>query len=367
MPIITGRKYLYIWIVITFIFLFGIIRNVNWKPFYWFRINLERFSDLLYNQEYSKSFISQASPMYLSRGYNLMKNSSITFVGVAKNADQNLKNVLSHITILSSFFSNSRAVFVEGDSSDRTLENLRLWAQISPENRTILTHSAVGLTDKYNYQNNSTMPREGCIASARNVALAYLEKQTQTDYVLVVDMDVFAWDSAGVADSFGRSGWDVICAHGVFLHGMYRDSYAFRAPGIDTCHHVPSHYDKSSKIIMKQALQDAKQKLRLLMDRATEIVDEEGGKKLVPAQSCFGGMAIYRTSVLKDCEYGFRHKGPSHLLDCEHVLLHECIRETNKAKIFSNPAMKLFFGPNSWKLKLIDVQNHFNQVKFSFT
>lgn len=367
MPVMTSKKYFFIWIGIAILFIYGIIRNINWKPFYWFRINLERFSDLLYNQEYSTSFISQASIKYSTRGYDVMKNSTITFIGVAKDADKNIHNVLSHISLLSAFFHSSRAVFVEGDSSDNTLENMKKWAQLSPTNRTILSHTSVGLVDKYNYNSNFSMPREGRIASARNVALEYLKKQSATDYILVVDMDVFSWDDIGIMDSFGRTDWDVMCAHGVYLHGIYRDSYAFRAPGIDTNHHIPSHYDLSSNTIARHSFEAAKQKLRLMMDKATETVDSDGSKRLVPVHSCFGGLAIYRTSVLTDCEYGFRHRGPSHLLDCEHVLLHECIRETNKAKIFSNPAMKLFFGPNSWKLKMIDIQNHFKDVKFSFT
>ena len=82
------------------------------------------------------------------------------------------------------------------------------------------------------------LPREGRISKARNLVLDHLyHSPVATKYVMVVDMDVLGWDTNGVADSFGRKGWDVMCAHGILLHGIYRDTYAFRTIGINTNHH----------------------------------------------------------------------------------------------------------------------------------
>jgi len=97
-----------------------------------------------------------------------------------------------------------------------------------------------------------------------------------------------------------------------------------------------------------------------MADSSTEMWDRRiGGKPLLRVDSCFGGMAIYRYNILKGCQYHHHHKGPKLLLDCEHVLLHECITSQNHGKIFSNPAMKLWFGSNSWKLKPGMIANHF--------
>jgi hypothetical protein len=39
--------------------------------------------------------------------------------------------------------------------------------------------------------------------------------------------------------SFGQKDhWDVVCAKGVVLYGLYRDVYAYRAAGIETNHHL---------------------------------------------------------------------------------------------------------------------------------
>lgn len=56
-------------------------------------------------------------------------------------------------------------------------------------------------------------------------------------------------------------------------------------------------------------------------------------------ESCFGGMAIYRYDALSNCTYSYREAEPPHMLDCEHVLFHKCLRQRTHARIFTNPHM----------------------------
>ena len=65
---------------------------------------------------------------------------------------------------------------------------------------------------------------------------------------------------------------------------------------------------------------------------------------LVTTDSCFAGLAIYKSEIIKNCKYDYRHKEPPHMLDCEHVLFHECVRVLNKARVTTNPDMKLWYG-----------------------
>ena len=60
---------------------------------------------------------------------------------------------------------------------------------------------------------------------------------------------------------------------------------------------------------------------------------------MVKVQSCFGGLTIYRYTALEGCKYGYRHEQPPFMLDCEHVILHQCMIEKNSARIFSNSRM----------------------------
>ena len=98
------------------------------------------------------------------------------------------------------------------------------------------------LSDNDSICDSSSLPREGRISSVRNEALSFLQQQNWAlDYVVSVDMDIIGWDVNGIADSFGSAdllGWDVMCAMGVTLHGVYRDVYAFRSENIDTNHHL---------------------------------------------------------------------------------------------------------------------------------
>jgi hypothetical protein len=48
---------------------------------------------------------------------------------------------------------------------------------------------------------------------------------------------------------------------------------------------------------------------------------------------------LYRASALQDCSYSYRHSSAPHVVDCEHVLFHQCLRERNNARIVSNRNM----------------------------
>jgi hypothetical protein len=87
---------------------------------------------------------------------------------------------------------------------------------------------------------HEVLPREGRISLARNTALdVYRKSSFDADYIIAFDVDVLGWDIGGVQDSFGQKDrWDAVCSHGVILHGLYRDVYAFRAPGLNTNHHL---------------------------------------------------------------------------------------------------------------------------------
>lgn len=78
---------------------------------------------------------------------------------------------------------------------------------------------------------------------------------------------------------------------------------------------------------------------QLSQAKARSMMDFASDGKMLKVQSCFGGLTIYRYDALEGCKYGYRHTDPPYMLDCEHVLLHKCMVEKNKAKIFSNSKM----------------------------
>lgn len=206
--------------------------------------NLRQIDDLLINQRLIAPPMSKAIGWTErdKQGLAVMRNGSAVFLGVGRNVALTLPPLLQQLAETAALFDKSRAIFVEGDSTDATGDVLRDWAAQSPGNRTIFTASAP-LTEEDGPEAGSKLPREGQLASARNVALDALYAEVRLssappDFVLVLDLDVVGWDLKGLVDSFRRhTSWDVACAHGILLHGIYRDTYALRAPGIDTNHH----------------------------------------------------------------------------------------------------------------------------------
>ena len=199
--------------------------------------------DTLYNQEFIRVDSRKPNQFgHSSAGLSTMKKSSVTIVGVGKTMQKHLlENLLYEIDILANDFATSRAIFAIDSLSIDMQEKFIEWAQKSPRNRTILTAVAPRFEKNGLYLNSGStgMPREGKIAHARNIVLHEYQKGEPTEYIIQIDLDIVGWDLGGVRDSFGRSSqWDVACAHGVILFGIYRDAYALRAPGIKTNHHL---------------------------------------------------------------------------------------------------------------------------------
>lgn len=196
------------------------------------------FDDLLINAEW-RHVPNQPTQQHLvgEQGRRRMRQSSAMIVGVGKDIEHRLPSFLRQVEALSAAFNESRAVFVEGDSSDHSREKLQAWASKSPTNRTIVTVTSSGDKDTIGVFQGLKLPREGRLAIARNHVLDALRKLPRMDFIIMVDMDVIGWNIHGIQDSFGRPSWDVICANGIIMHGMYRDTYAFRSKDIDTNHH----------------------------------------------------------------------------------------------------------------------------------
>jgi hypothetical protein len=236
------------------------------------------FEDLLINQGFL-SVRPQAliTNTYAEKGMQKMKRSSVTIIGIARNVAISLPTILPQVELLGENFATSHVIFVEGDSSDYSRHLLNQWAAISPTNRTILESSSRHLRDTQGVFINKSLPREGRIAAARNVALNYLQhslnksnmylKSTLSQdldpvsgnqgqdskypnldsrylgldqgYTIILDLDIIGFNLLGVADSLGRGHWDVMCATGIILFGRYRDVYALRdrTRGIVNNHH----------------------------------------------------------------------------------------------------------------------------------
>jgi hypothetical protein len=145
------------------------------------------------------------------------------------------------------------------------------------------------------------------LADARNYYLHEIQKEEYKDFdmVFAIDMDLNnGIDPRGIIHSFSKiKDWDIVCSNGIKMCRRMYDIFAFRA----TPEHTRSIYAPGSEI--------------------------------VPVESCFGGIAIYKKSALSNCYYDS--------VSCEHVGLHKCIREQNQARIVMNPTQIMRYKKNA--------------------
>ena len=344
-----------------------------------FGVNACNINDLLINQEFvtpenagPSEFRINDRSAFEKKGIDEMKRSSATFIGVGMNIADRLPDILERVDALSQYFDSSRAVFAEGDSTDNTHDIFDKWTMKSTSNRTLLTISNKDFVNEVEgHFIGQKLPREGRIARVRNglMDMLYEQEFPITNYIVMIDLDVLGWDMHGVADSFGRkesTKWDVICANGIMLHGIYRDTYAFRAQGMNTNHHMyGDDYAKYNITPEQRNINQNKYKLSvkrvqglglgIITNEKPDIVEAKNTVnemihhefKPMQVDSCFGGLAIYDYEKTKPCKYAYRHPEPPHMLDCEHVLFHDCLMKQNGANIFFNPNMKLWYGHTS--------------------
>jgi hypothetical protein len=87
----------------------------------------------------------------------------------------------------------------------------------------------------------------------------------------------------------------------------------------------------------RKALKKASHQAKLGVYALADAMSSQ--RMAVPVESCFGGLAIYRTELFGGCSYSHRYDVPPFMLDCEHVVLHKCMGDKHRAKIVSNPNM----------------------------
>ena len=137
------------------------------------------------------------------------------------------------------------------------------------------------------------------------------------DAVIVIDSDVAGgWSYDGLANTFGHDDWDFVGSNGLLRQRLpsgsdwlHFDAWAFRAIG-----HPQPH--------------DNIEVNSMVLDR---------GERLLPVLSCFGGLGVYSMAAMQSAQYS----GP----DCEHVILHDRMRQQGLGRVFLNPSQIVLYSP----------------------
>lgn len=122
-------------------------------------------------------------------------------------------------------------------------------------------------------------------------------------------------------------GFDVMCANGVKASGRLRDALAYR-----------DHVNGFDNTLKNQQQSRRAQNLQMT------------DRMLVPVQSCFGGLAIYRfNALMRPDDKNMTCRYPTTMTkqnqDCEHVKMHQCMIKNGFDRIYINPLLTAFYEP----------------------
>lgn len=238
-----------------------------------------------------------------------LKTVNVSIVGTARDIEKYINNIINKIEMISNLFNKSEILIFENDSKDKTLSKLNEW--------------------KFNSKNNITIISENNIKGLRTQRLSYarnllLEKALQSnyEYLIVIDLDDVNSELTEInflsSFNYENTDWAVMCSN---QKNNYYDLWALRT------------FDDWMPFDCWECKNITGDKKYCVDDRFKKISPDFN---LIDVKSCFGGLAIYKTKYLKNCEY---YGGQNKKEVCEHVNLNNDIINKNKGKIFINTQM----------------------------
>ena len=286
---------------------------------------LAYLSAIIINNETNESSLDGLNQDVIMLGESKIKTHKAVIAGIVRDSAYALPSMIKSIERLGRQFKDYQVVIYENDSKDGTKTILRLWSNINDKVHIV--------SDNFD---NEKRPSISFLADARNKYIDQIANNTDYndfDILIVADLDMFyGVDMRGIAHSFANENqWDAVCSNGIFTaSGDMWDRYAYRDSKYT---HIPYKYQSN----------DFYNFLYYEMDLNFLRADD-----LVPVNSCFGGMAIYKREYVKECRYSSKDE------DCEHVAFHKCFMN-NGGKIYLNPKQVIKYSSYR-KLNILDDQ-----------
>jgi glycosyltransferase involved in cell wall biosynthesis len=234
-----------------------------------------------------------------------MQQSSVVFGGTARNVGKYIQTVLGHIDACGKQFKSYSVVIYENNSTDSTVSIL-------------LAEKKPNYT--YIFETNKDHRRTVRLAHGRNKILEKV-KASNPDYFVMLDLDDKNASGAfvnSIKSCFNVSeDWAGLTGN---QRAFYYDVWALRMAGV-----MEADCWKTADNMQGPAREQYIDHFKSISIR---------GNKMLPVDSAFGGIAIYKTSALKNCWYFGAYPDGSEL--CEHVLFHHALQKAG-GKLFINP------------------------------
>jgi len=246
----------------------------------------------------------------VKRGYELMPSLSFCVVGLARNIENEIVFSLDRIDALRQA-TDLYWVIYTNDNDDKTREIL--------QNRR--TKKDVLIYEELKKKFHGSVACKNRYADMAYYRNKYLDHIDGTDYTIVIDLDTDGFSYDGLAQSiFFMETQDIDCIGSNSLlyrqleekiQRLYYDTLAFRRTNRQWG--VPHPGEEIN------------------------LMNLNRGEKLLKVQSCFGGLAIYKTESIKR----YKYKDD----DCDHVTINRYL-----SNVYVNPSQIVLFGDNPYSI-----------------
>lgn len=280
--------------------------------------------------EYSTniSFMLRPDPTFeqeyhflVQKGREFLKNQKIAFVGLARNLEATIEKSIKKLSEVGKSAKDYRIVIFENDSEDNTRAILHDLEQNNTNICLILEDN-----NRPHFGPVKDIERTEALAEYRNKLNEYVRQNlTEYDFVIVTDLDFIDFSTTGVYNSFG---W--LERFRNEIGGIAGNSYEYKYVTLDTTKSLWNYDSWAFRSSWWAELPDLPSMTYYRMLWFGFWIMPVG-LPIMPVNSAFGGMAIYKKEYFV--------KGVYDGYDCEHVCFHAHLKKNiSNFQLMLNPS-----------------------------
>lgn len=267
----------------------------------------------------------------ITSGMEYMSDKNITILGICRNVGKDLYENIISIDHIRKYCKNLSYFIYENDSTDNTVYVLKNLKDIISNFQYQSENLQLHWFSHAHTKNLKSQERTSNLARHRNVCLDFAQQNyPDSDFTIIMDLDFNQFNLNGILNSFGwfaENYTDAMVGNSFEIKKIFADSikeskwnydcWAYRGTWWEDLQKYYNHYDHDPMMWFG-------------------LWQPPIGSPPIKVNSAFGGIGIYKSSILSTARYdGY---------DCEHVCLHkELYTKNNTFRLYLNPSQIMIF------------------------